>query len=133
MGGTNGHNGNGHLNGKKKPRQPGKGEGTPATPTLDMNNVKDVKTLRRAVVHGWPVKPEDMAYYYDRLKDAIAAADNPRDITNCVKTYTTIIGQVQVQEHHDIKNARIDEGQGTELVVTYAKSKDNARFDADYA
>lgn len=128
---------NGHLNGNGKPRKRGgKGEGTPTPPPekpLDMTEANDRKLLQSAVVKGWPITSADMKFYYDRLKEATNTAKNARELTSCVKVFTTIVGQVQVQEHHDIKNSRIDNDQGTDLIVTYSKGTEKSRFDADYA
>lgn len=132
MGGTNGHNGNGHLNGNGKPKRNGRGRGEgaakPSEKPLDMTDGRDRQVLRSAVARGWPVTTEDMKFYYEKLRDAVTASEDARELTSCVKVFTTIVSQIQTQEHHEDKNQRLDDGKPTEIVIRHV---DRPRIHAD--
>jgi hypothetical protein len=111
------------------------GGGYSDSPKLDLTRGKEMELFRRAVAQGWPIKEEDMKFYYQSLKAAaglaIQAAD-AREIRGCVRTFVDIVGQVQSEEHHQDKTGRLDRGEATEIVVNYT-SKDSGRFAEDFA
>lgn len=83
----------------------GRGAGGPSV-ALDMSVGKDREYLRTAIARGWGITAKDLMGYKMALDQAMAIsldAHDAREINACVKTMVSIVGQIQADEHLEVK------------------------------